>query len=144
MLWNVLSLILLATSIMIVFSQPLATMVNIIPAFLFLFFICTKKWKSVFSGLTAIVMGCLITFVLVGWGDCSYYISHVIPESGAMSSGWDNASLAGWWHKLSAPGVINGKTVALFASASVTRAGYLLSTLFVIISFFLDHTGQWP
>jgi hypothetical protein len=195
MLWNIISLILLAASIMIVFSQlrfsvaywsilpiltlllvsnpfrqqmnlgqlnivilflvvltwaldrskypcvagtvlGVATMIKLIPAFLFFYFICTNKWKSFLSGLIVIALGCLITFVLVGREDCFYYLSHVIPESSAMSSGWDNASVAGWWHKLFAPGVINGRTVALADSPSLARAGFLLSALFVILTCF--------
>ena len=78
----------------------LAAALKLFPAFLFLYFLARREWRSLFVGGLAFVFVSIIAIAVLGVGNVLTYVADVLPTTGRFSDLWLNASLGGYWSKL--------------------------------------------
>lgn len=110
-----------------------AAAIKLFPAFLVLYFLARRDWRAVAASAASLLLITLVTFGLLGWESYATYLSDVLPVAATWKAAWNNASLAGFWHKLFAPGPRNGELIPLLASPALALAGTAVSVAVVLL-----------
>lgn len=81
-----------------------AAAVKLFPAFLGLYFLIQRKWRAVGTAGVTFLLVTVLTGWITGWDTYRSYVTEILPQATRWKSTWNNASVAGLWHKLLAPG----------------------------------------
>jgi hypothetical protein len=104
-----------------------AAAIKLFPAFLVLYFVLQRKWKTVAAAAVSFALITMLTAMVLGVETYQAYVTEILPTAGTWKSAWNNASVAGFWHKLFNPGNHGGSTLPLFHSPAIALIGTLLS-----------------
>ncbi|MCO6459047.1 MAG: DUF2029 domain-containing protein [Pirellulaceae bacterium] len=110
-----------------------AAAIKLFPAFLLLYFLARRDGRAVAASAASVLLITLVTLGLLGWETYATYLSDVLPVAATWKAAWNNASLAGFWYKLFAPGPRNGELAALLASPALALAGTAVSVAAVLL-----------
>jgi hypothetical protein len=110
-----------------------ATAVKIFPAFLFLYFIITRRWKAILGGALTLLALSGLTAAVLGFDAYRDYILEAIPRVSKFRGSWNNASLVGFWTRLLEPGVDDG-TQPRFPGGGLAFVAIVASCLLVTAS----------
>ena len=101
------------------FALGLAAAIKFFPAFCFLYFACTGRFRAIAVGGITVVLLHAVAYVAFGEAALSTYIRDVIPSVANYRNQWQNLSLEGFGSRLfGAPG--NEKIVALLDFPELT------------------------
>ncbi len=103
-----------------------AAAIKLFPAFLVCYFVLQRKWKTVWASAVAFLLITGFTAWVLGTDTYRTYVTEILPTAGTWKSAWNNASVAGFWHKLFDPGSHGGSTEPLILSPPLALAGTLL------------------
>ncbi len=103
----------------------LAAAIKLFPAFLFVFFVLRRRWKTVAAGIATFFAVTALTVAVLGLDTYRDYVREVVPQVALFRNGWGNASLPGLWTKLFDPR--NTRIEPLWGSMGMVQAGTWLS-----------------
>jgi hypothetical protein len=109
-----------------------AVAIKLFPAFLFLYFISTGRWKTVVGGLLSFLVLNAFTAGVLGTQVYRDYYVEVIPRVSEFRSNWRNASLIGFWTKLFCPVTVGERVEPLWRSKALGIGGVFLSFAFLV------------
>jgi Glycosyltransferase family 87 len=78
----------------------LAAGIKLFPAFLLVYFVCTRRWRAVLAAGGTMALLHATAVLAFGSRDVLTYFQQVIPEVNTWRSAWLNCSLAGFWSRL--------------------------------------------
>lgn len=81
-----------------------AAAIKLFPAFLGLYFLLQRKWRAVGASCVMFIAVTGLTGWITGWDTYRTYLVEILPQATKWKSTWNNASIAGLWHKVLAPG----------------------------------------
>lgn len=112
-----------------------AASIKLFPAFLFLYFIARRQWRSLVAGLVTVVGLHATAMMLFGAHSFQTYVSTVVPTVGhQFRAGWQNASLLGLFSKLF--GNSNDAIIPLWTAPSLAPLLFILCGLGIAIVLF--------
>jgi hypothetical protein len=103
----------------------LAVAIKLFPAFLFVYFLLQRQWKTVSVGILSLLVVTALTAAVLGTDTYRIYALEVIPKVALFRGSWLNASIPGFWTKLCHPQ--NSCTEPLYGSVAMARTGTWLS-----------------
>ncbi len=109
-----------------------AIAIKLFPGFLLLYFLLQRKWLAAAATCLGLIVITGLTSVVLGTETYSTYVTEILPSAASWKGAWNNASLAGFWHKLFDPSTKNGTLAPLYFSPTLARVGTLASWLLVI------------
>lgn len=109
-----------------------AAAVKLFPGFLGLYFLLQRKWRALAASAVAFVAITLATAAITGIETYTTYVEDILPRAADWKSTWNNASLAGFWHKLFDPGSRADRFVAPLELPRVALIGTMLSCAAVV------------
>jgi alpha-1,2-mannosyltransferase len=115
-----------------------AATIKIFPAFMLLFFVITKRWKTVVTGSITVVLLTLLTGWVLGAQNYLVYADTVMPRVAKYRGIWFNVSLPGYWTKLFDPAEEYPFTEPILRSPLLARSATIISCLLVLIATFLS------
>jgi hypothetical protein len=121
------------------FWLGLAAATKAFPAFLAIYFLVRREWKSFAATIFSFVLITFITASALGVQTYVDYVRLVLPEALDWRSASTNASLPGLWCKLFDPGTRGGHYIPLFYSPILAKLLTAVSWL-VVLSLL---TGVW-
>jgi hypothetical protein len=111
--------------------------IKLFPAAVFLFFVATRRWKTVIAALLSTALMTLLTTVVFGREVYWYYVGYVIPRVARYRGLCFNLSLPGYWTKLfDPPGEYPG-IEPLVTSPLLARTATIVTCALVVISIWL-------
>lgn len=102
-----------------------AAAVKLFPGFLFLFFLCRRRWPSLATGVITFLAVTGMTAALFGVQTYLDYGRVVLPNLAVYRDVWLNSSLSGYWHKLFNSS--SGHTLPLWHSPALAVGGTVAS-----------------
>jgi hypothetical protein len=119
----------------------LAVAIKLFPAFLFVFFVLRRQWKTVASGILTLLVVTAVTAAVLGMESYRIYAGEVVPQVARFRNGWCNASLPGLSTKLFDPR--NTRIEPLYSSMLMAQAGTWLSCSVVgaVLAWITRHNG---
>jgi uncharacterized membrane protein len=111
-----------------------AAAVKLFPAFLAVFFLARRDWKTLKAAAATFVALSLFTAAVLGTGTYRTYLGEVLPHTAErFGTAWFNLSLASFWAKLFDPHRSDPAMhiAPLLASRPLARAAFLTSAVAV-------------
>jgi hypothetical protein len=120
----------------------LAAAVKLFPAFLFVYFVLRRQWKTVAAGIFSLLVVTALTAAVLGRDTYRTYAGEVVPQVALFRSGWGNASLPGLWTKLFDPR--NTRIEPVWGNLPMAQAGTWLScgVLTAVLAWITLRGGQ--
>jgi hypothetical protein len=109
----------------------LAAAIKLFPAFLLVFFVLRRQWKTVAAAMVSLLVVTALTAAVLGVDTYWTYARDVVPRVALFRSGWNNVSLPGLWTKLFDPGITRIEPV--WESMLMAQTGTWLSCCLVVI-----------
>jgi len=78
----------------------LAAAVKLFPAFLLVYFVCTRQWRTVLAAIATLLVLHAAAVLTLGSRDALAYFRDVVPEVNRWRSAALNCSLPGYWSRL--------------------------------------------
>jgi hypothetical protein len=107
----------------------IATAIKLYPAYLFLFALARRDWKSLLGGLVAGLAITAVTAAIFGVDAYRDYVQIVLPELRSVTNNWGNSSLLSFWERLFGEPV--GTVTPVTTSPVALKAGFWFSSLAV-------------
>lgn len=102
------------------------------PAFVFLYFVCTRRWRALATGAVAFLALNGLALALFGTEAFRTYFEQVVPSVVQYQTGWRNLSLNGFWIRVFTP---LERSVPLIDSPAAGRAvGLAVRGLVVLVA----------
>ena len=98
----------------------IAAAIKIFPAFLFVYFVLRRNWKSVAVSLVSLTLITAVTALVLGVDTYRTYVEAILPTTVNWKGTWNNASLPGLWCKLFDPTNKTGEIMPLFHGQFLT------------------------
>jgi hypothetical protein len=108
----------------------LAAAIKLFPAFLFLFFLLRRQWKTLAAGMLSCLAVVAVAAAVLGMNNYWVYVHEVIPQLAVFRSGLDNASLPSFWTKLFNPS--GTRVEPLWINPTLAQVGTWLSCGLVV------------
>ncbi|QEL18101.1 glycosyltransferase family 87 protein [Limnoglobus roseus] len=109
-----------------------AVAVKLFPAFLFLYFLASRRWRALAAGTIVFVALQGVALLVLGVDDCRTYVEQVVPSIVNYESSRQNVSLAGFWLRIFNPHP-NEHVDALAVSPVTGLAFSYVSRLIVVL-----------
>lgn len=114
----------------------LAAAIKLFPGFFFIHYAMRRRWRVVAAGAATLAATAALASFCLGRGIHRTYFLEIVPRIAWFRSGWNNASISGFWGKLFDPVPAEKHwlfaTRALVRSPSLAYAGTLLCSAAVI------------
>jgi hypothetical protein len=111
----------------------MAIAIKLFPAFLLLYYLFLRRWRTLIAGVATFILASLITLFFFGFQTYLIYFNTVLPTVERFRGHWINQSLQGLWIKLFDPDTDRDHVQALFRSPSLAKGTILILSLVVVV-----------